>query len=149
MKNLKNKFLLKLINFYPPFLGAGIRVKQRQSESLEFSVSMPLNKLNANYVGTQFGGSLYSMCDPFFMLILMNELGKNYIVWDKAASIKFIRPGRGKVFATFKISKKEVETVREMVKTHGKYEPNYSVEVKNSKNEVVALVEKTLYVREK
>ena len=73
---------------------------------------MKLRWWNRNYVGTQFGGSLYSMCDPFFMLILVEALGPRYVVWDKAATIRFRRPGRGTVHATFHIPQERIDEIR-------------------------------------
>ena len=102
----------KWINWYPPLLGAGIHVLHRESDAYTIKVKMPLTKLNFNAVGTHFGGSLYAMCDPFFMLILMQHLGHDYIVWDKAASIQFLKPGRGIVTATFHISPQHISCRR-------------------------------------
>jgi hypothetical protein len=93
----------KLINWYPPLLGAGIRVRHRDGDAYTIKVKMPLTRLNLDAVGTHFGGSLYAMCDPWFMLILMQHLGRDYIVWDKAAVIQFVKPGKGTVYATFHI----------------------------------------------
>jgi hypothetical protein len=82
----------------PPFLGAGIRVKRLASDWKEIDVEMRLRWWNANYVGTRYGGSLYSTADPFFMVMLIENLGKEYIVWDKAASIRLKKPGTRKSF---------------------------------------------------
>ncbi len=89
------------MTLYPPYLGAGVRVQHISADFRHVKVRMGLGWYNRNYVGTQFGGSLYSMVDPFFMLMLMENLGRDYIVWDKAASIDFIAPGKGPVFAEF------------------------------------------------
>jgi hypothetical protein len=83
------------MSFYPPYLGAGVRVRHISDDFRDVTVSMGLGWYNRNYVGTQFGGSLYSMVDPFYMLMLMENLGRQYIVWDKAADIDFISPGKG------------------------------------------------------
>lgn len=85
----KARLLRFAMNLYPPFLGAGIRVRHIAGDFREVRVRMGLNRLNRNYVGTQFGGSLYAMTDPFFMLMLMENLGRDYVVWDKAANIEF------------------------------------------------------------
>ena len=105
LSKLRKKYILKLINLYPPYLGAGISVRALNQEETSLEVSMKLRSWNQNYVGTHFGGSLYSMCDPWFMLVLIKELGAEYLVWDKAASIRFVRPGKGRVRAVFEISK--------------------------------------------
>jgi acyl-coenzyme A thioesterase PaaI-like protein len=146
-----NSFWLRLrekfINIYPPLLGAGIRVRQIDERSTY--VEMKLTALNRNLVGVHFGGSLYAMCDPWFMLILMRVLGNDYIIWDKAASIKFVSPGRGKVTATFHIPPERVDQIRADADRDGKTEPTFSVDVLDEQGQVVAHVEKLLYVRRK
>ena len=146
-----NSFLFRLrerlINFYPPFLGAGIHSHSIDEHTIY--VEMKLTAFNRNIVGVHFGGSLYAMCDPWFMLIMMRGLGSDYIVWDKAASIKFINPGRGTVKAVFQISQDKIEEIRAAADGGGKIEPVFSVDVTDEQGQVVAQVEKLLYVRRK
>jgi len=149
MARKKPPLLLRLINVWPPYLGAGIRVTRIAEDLRTYEVRMKLRLLNRNYVGTQFGGSLYSMCDPFFMLILMEGLGRGYEVWDKWASIRFRRPGRGTVYATFHVPEAEIEAIRRQADAEGKAEPRFTVEVRDGAGEVVAVVEKLLHVRRK
>jgi acyl-coenzyme A thioesterase PaaI-like protein len=137
----------RLINFYPPLLGAGIR--SRRIDELTIHVEMKLTALNRNIVGVHFGGSLYAMCDPWFMLIMMRALGSDYIVWDKAASIKFVSPGRGTVKAVFQIPQERVNEIRAVADRGEKIEPTFSVDVLCKQGQVVAHVEKLLYVRKK
>lgn len=139
----------KWINFYPPLLGAGIRVLHRQSDEHTIIVQLKLTRFNLNAVGVHFGGSLYAMCDPFFMLILMQHIGQDYIVWDKAASIQFLKPGRGTVSATFHISSEQIAELRAQADREGKIEPLFSVDVIDERGEIVAKVEKRLYIRQK
>ncbi len=138
-----------VMNLWPPFLGAGIRVKRLRSDWREIEVEMKLRRWNANFVGTHYGGSLYSMTDPFLMLMLINCLGRDYIVWDKAASIRFRRPGKGTVRAAFQISDRELDEIRQALLTEAKVERTFVVEVKDGAGEVIAQVEKLLYVRKK
>jgi acyl-coenzyme A thioesterase PaaI-like protein len=140
---------LKWINLYPPMLGAGIRVDYLASDLSTIRVQMKLTRLNVNLVGTHFGGSLYTMCDPWFMLMLIHHLGKGYIVWDKSATIQFLRPGRGTVTATFEMPRDRVDEIRRLADSGGKIEPTFVVDVVDEKKEVVAHVEKLLYVRKK
>ena len=137
----------RLINFYPPLLGAGIR--SRTIDDLTIHVEMKLTALNRNIVGVHFGGSLYAMCDPWFMLIMMRALGPDYIVWDKAASIKFVSPGRGTVKAVFQIPQERVNEIRAVADRGEKIEPTFSVDVLGEQGQVIAHVEKLLYVRKK
>jgi hypothetical protein len=141
-------WLLRVMSFYPPYLGAGIRVKA-SPDLRTFEVRMKLHLWNRNYLGTQFGGSLYSMCDPFFVLILSTALGGRYVVWDKTATIRFRRPGRGTVTATFHIPQETVDEIRAAADDGGKVEPTFQVNLLDEQGEVVAEVEKLLYVRRK
>jgi hypothetical protein len=148
MASFSQRMMLRLVNLWPPIAGAGIRVHWG-SDMKSVDVEMKLRVWNRNFVGTHYGGSLYSMCDPFYMLMLIKHLGPEYVVWDKAASIRFRKPGKGKVRAEFRISDAQLEDIREQLKTLPKYEPTFTVEVKNEAGEVVAEVEKVLHVRKK
>jgi acyl-coenzyme A thioesterase PaaI-like protein len=141
------RLLARIINVYPPFLGAGIRVRQSKAEPYTVISSMTLRPWNRNLFGTHFGGSLYAMCDPFFALILARHLGAGYVVWDRSASIEFLRPGRGIVRATFHIPPDEIAKIRERADEGEKVEPRLVAEVVGEDGEVVARVEKRLYVR--
>jgi Domain of unknown function (DUF4442) len=138
-----------LINLWPPFLGMGIRVTRLQPDWKAIDVEMTLRFWNRNYVGTHFGGSLYAMTDPFYMLMLIENLGRDYVVWDKSASVRFRKPGRGTVFAAFRLSDEQIENVRRELRTREKTEPTFSVEVKDAAGTVIAEVEKVIHVRKK
>ena len=145
----KSHALRRWINLWPPFLGAGIRITHIASDMKAVDVEMKLRFWNANYVGTHFGGSLFAMTDAFYMLMLMANLGRDYIVWDKAATIRYRKPGKGTVRAEFRLSDSQIEDIREKLKTLPKYEPVFSVEVKDEAGVVIAEVEKVLHVRKK
>ena len=147
MNSFRLRLRERLINFYPPLLGAGIR--SRTIDELTIHVEMKLTALNRNIVGVHFGGSLYAMCDPWFMLIMMRALGPDYLVWDKAASIKFVSPGRGTVKAVFQIPQERVNEIRAVADRGEKIEPTFSVDVLGEHGQVIAHVEKLLYVRKK
>ena len=110
---------------------------------------MKLHWWNRNYVKTHFGGSLYSMCDPFFMIMLSKRLGRGYIVWDKAATVRFRRPGPGTVYARFHMPEEEVQRIRDLAEVEPTVEPTYTVDVVSEDGQVVAQVEKLLYIRRK
>lgn len=143
----KARLLRWVLNLYPPYLGAGVRVRHISADFRDVQVCMGLGWYNRNYVGTQFGGSLYSMVDPFFMLMLMENLGPDYIVWDKAATIDFIAPGRGPVFARLSIDQALLDDVRQQTATGEKYLPQWQGEIHDGSGTLVARVDKTLYVR--
>jgi acyl-coenzyme A thioesterase PaaI-like protein len=141
---------LKLfLNLYPPYLGAGVRVVHAADDFSRWDVEMKLTRYNRNYFGTHFGGSLYSMCDPFFLLIVIKMLGSEYLVWDKEASIRFKKPGRGRVKARFEVSRERIAEIKAEVDRKRKMDVVVSVEVVSDEGEVVAEVEKRLYVRKK
>ena len=143
----KARFLRWALNFYPPYIGAGVRVRHISADFQLVQVKMGLGWYNRNYVGTQFGGSLYSMTDPFFMLMVMESLGRQYIVWDKAARIDFIAPGKGPVYANFAIDDALLTEIRTRTATGDKYLPELHVDVCDGAGTLVARVHKTLYVR--
>jgi len=139
--------LRRSMSLYPPFLGAGVRVRTLSRHPLVFESSMRLRWWNRNYVGTQFGGSLYAMADPFFMLILIDALGPDFVVWDKAATIRFRRPGRGTVAARFEIPAGRVEEIRSEALAAGRAEPVFIALVVDRAGETVAEIDKAISVR--
>lgn len=145
----KARLLRWFLTLYPPYLGAGVRVQALSADFRHAKVRMGLGWYNRNYVGTQFGGSLYSMVDPFYMLLLIENLGRDYIVWDKAASIDFISPGKGPVYAEFSIADALLDEIRRQTAGGEKYLPHLKVEIHDGSGTLVARVDKTLYVRRK
>jgi hypothetical protein len=137
------------MNLWPPFLGAGIRVTRMQPDWKAIDVEMKLHFWNSNYVGTHFGGSLYAMTDPFYMLMLIENLCPDYIVWDKSASVRFRQPGKGKVAAAFRLSEQQIEELRRELNTQEKIEPTFTVDVKDESGSVIAQVQKVLHIRKK
>jgi len=149
VKAILKRYMRMYLNVWPPFLGAGIRVKRLASDWKEIDVEMKLRRWNANYVGTHYGGSLYSMADPFFMVMLIENLGEDYIVWDKAASIRFKKPGRGTVSARFRLSDEQIDEIRQALTSQVKIERVFTVEILDEFGSVVAEVEKLLHIRRK
>jgi acyl-coenzyme A thioesterase PaaI-like protein len=138
-----------LFNLYPPFLGAGIRVADIARDWRHVRVRMPLRWFNRNYVGTHFGGSLYAMTDPFLMIMAIQNLGPDFVVWDKAAAIEFVAPGRGTVTAEFRLEEADLERMRQETAGGGKSLPWFDVEVRGEDGTLVARVRKQLYIRRK
>jgi acyl-coenzyme A thioesterase PaaI-like protein len=141
------KLLRRGMRYWPPFLGAGISVRSLSEDFRDAVVVLKLGRLNRNYVGTHFGGSLYAMTDPFFMIMLMKNLGPEYLVWDKEGHIEYVAPGRGTVSAHFHLSEHRIAEVREQASGGEKIFPEFHVSVKDEAGAVVARVRKTLYVR--
>ncbi len=140
---------MKLINIWPPFLGAGIRVKDYRSDFSYILVQMKSHFWNKNYVGSHYGGSIYSMTDPFYMLMLIKILGKDYIVWDKSAKIRYRKPAKGTVYARFELSLEQITDIKGKVETGMKDEPCFHIQVTDAEGSVVAEIEKTLHIKRK
>jgi hypothetical protein len=138
-----------MMQFWPPFWGAGIRVKNFNPDVTHIVVQMKMRFWNKNYVGTHFGGSIYSMTDPFYMLMLLNLLGKGYIVWDKSASIRYKIPAKGTIYATFELSQEQIKAIRQQVEEEQKIQPEFIVKVTNEAGEVVAEVKKIISIAKK
>jgi len=143
------RILRRLGNLWMPFWGAGIKIAYVSPDYRLIRVQMKLRWYNKNYVGTHFGGSMYAMTDPFYMMMLINNLGRDYIVWDKAAKIDFLKPGRGTLTVTFSMTENDIQDIKNKADSDGKYVFDIPVEILDEKNEVVATVTKTLYVRKK
>ncbi len=150
MATLRQRLMMRLVNLYPPYLGAGVRVSYPKDDAHRIDVRLGLHWWNKNLFGTQFGGSLYSMCDPHFVFIVMRHLGPGYLVWDKAAQIEFLKPGRGPVRAAFHVPASAIGEIRAAADRGEKIEPVFTAEVvAETGGEVVARVTKRLWVRKK
>lgn len=149
MFDLRQKFLEKAINFYGPFVGAGVKLKEMSKDYRYAKVTMPLTFYNKNYMGTQFGGSLYAMVDPWYMLMLIKNLGKNFIVWDKGATIRFKKPGRGKVTAEFILTQTVIDEIKAHVEANTKMDYTFKVEIKDEEGLLICEVDKVVYIRKK
>ena len=146
-RHLSPRLLRFGMNLWPPFLGAGIRVKRIAPDFREVLVEMRLGWFNRNYVGTHFGGSLYAMTDPFFTLMVIHNLPRDYLVWDKAAGVDFIAPGRGRVQARFVLTQQDIDAIVRMTAEGDKHLHLFKAEVLDAEGLVVARVEKIVYVR--
>ncbi len=152
MVSLRHRVLkwgLRHPSLFPPFVGAGIRAVTADPGGGIYRVRMKLSFYNCNALGTHFGGSLYAMCDPFLVLILIDQLGPDYAVWDKTSTIEFRRPGRGTVSAAFEIPHEQVAEIRAAADAGQVVEPVFEVNVVDQSGETVARVTKTLHVSHK
>jgi len=138
-----------LINLYPPYIGAGVRIASIAPDWSQMVVDLKLRFYNRNYVGTHYGGNLFTMTDPFYMLMLIHRLGPEYRVWDQKAEITYLKPGRGRVRATMGITDAQLQDIRDATQDGAKHLPRFMVEVIDEQGDVVATVDKTLYVRRK
>ncbi|MEO6687568.1 MAG: DUF4442 domain-containing protein [Dokdonella sp.] len=149
MKKVSPRTLRRVMNLWPPFLFSGIRVLEISADWRYVRVVLRRHWYNRNFVGTHFGGSLFAMTDPFWMIPTLECLGSEYIVWDKAAEIEFVAPGRSDVFAEFRIDDATLDEIRAATASGEKYLRWFDTEVRSGDGELIARVRKQLYVRRK
>lgn len=149
MKNPRFEKMIRRVNLYPPFVGMGIRVRSHNDDFTRFDVELRERWYTRNLFGTHFGGSLYTMADPFYVFIVTLNLGRNYIVWDKSASIDFLRPAEGTISACFEISEDKLDEIRAQVDRDSKGTFEFETELLNESGDAVARVRKLVYARVK
>lgn len=137
------------MNLWPPFWGMRIHILSISDDWRHIRMRMKLSLRNKNYVGTHFGGGLFVMVDPFYMLMLSNILGRDYLVWDKSAQIEFVSPGRTTVFADFRLDEAAIAEIKAQTASGDKFEPSFPVDIVDAQGKIVARVRKTIYIRRK
>ena len=146
---MKASTLRRFMNLWPPFLFSGIRVTAIDPDFRYVRVELRQHWYNRNYVGTHFGGSLFAMADPFRMIPLLQVLGRDYLVWDQASQIEFLKPGRGTISAEFRLDDAILAEIRSATADGEKYLRWFETELRNAEGEVVAKVRKQVYIRRK
>ena len=148
-ESFKSKRFRWFFNFFPAYRGTGGRVAYISDDFREIRVRLPLSWRTRNYVGTIYGGSIYASIDPIYLLMLIHILGPDYIVWDKAAKIRFKKPGKGTLYADFKLDEAEIDEIKRLAETSASVDRIYNVELKGATGVVHAVIEKTLYIKRK
>jgi hypothetical protein len=138
-----------LLNLWPCIRGTGARITYLAPDYTELHVHLPLNWRTRNRVGTIFGGSMYASVDPFYMIMLMETLGPKYVVWDKAAAIRFRKPGRSTLKAVFKLTPDLLAWIRRIVESEGEHTFDLPLALTDAEGVVHAEITKTLYVATK
>ena len=138
-----------MFNFFPAYRGTGGRVVYIADDFHEVRVKLPLNWRTRNYVGTIYGGSIYASVDPIYMLMLIHILGPEYVVWDKAAKIRFKKPGKDTLYVDFQLSQEEIGEIKKLAETERSVDRIYKLELKDKNGVVHAFIEKTLYIAKK
>lgn len=146
---MKPSTLRRLMNIWSPFRSPGIRVTHWSDDWREVRVELRQRRFNMNFVGTHYGGSLFSMTDPFWMLILLHVLGRDYLVWDKTSEIDFVKPGKGTVSARFRLHQSVLDDIIAATASGAKHLHWLPVDVVDAEGETVAEVRKQVYVRRK
>jgi hypothetical protein len=134
-------------NFFPAYRGTGARVTYIAGDFREVRIKLPLNWRTRNYVGTIYGGSMYGAVDPIYMVMLIKLLGRDYIVWDKAALIRFKKPGRATLYARITMDDGELETIQSLLERQPKVDRIYQLQLTDRDGVVHAEVEKTVHIR--
>ncbi|MCL9782577.1 DUF4442 domain-containing protein [Vibrio sp. S4M6] len=145
----KPNVVRRVLNLWPPFWGSGIKIVSISDDFRSVSVRLKFRWWNKNANRAQYGGSIFSLTDPVYALMLMGILGKEYYVWDKEASINFIKPGYSDLYADFIISDDQISTILSSTLNGEKCFPEFVVRVKDKSDEVVSEVQRVLYVRKK
>jgi len=135
------------MNVWPPFLFSGIRITKFSDDFRYVKVELRSHWYNRNYVGSHFGGSLFAMTDPFWMIMVLRNIGSDYLVWDKSAEIEFVRPGRGRVSTEFRLEQSVLDELRASASDNQKVLRWFEMDVKDDQGELVAKVRKQVYVR--
>lgn len=143
----RTRWLRWKLKLFPAWRGTGATVTYIADDFRELRVKLPLSWRTRNYVGSIFGGSLYSAVDPWYMILLIQILGRGYVVWDKAASIRFHKPGRSTLYATFKFDDAELDAIREATAGGQPVDRIYNIDLMDADGVVHASVEKVLYIR--
>lgn len=136
-------------NFFPAFRGTGARVTYIAADWREVRIELPLSWRTRNYVGTIYGGSMYGAVDPIYMIMLIQLLGPDYTVWDKAASIRFRKPGKGTLMARFVVDDAETEAIKAALADQPTLDRVYHVDLVDANGIVHASIDKTLHIRRK
>ncbi len=148
-ESFKSRMFRWGFNFFPAYRGTGGRITYISDDWHEARVKLPLSWRTRNYVGTIYGGSIYASIDPIYMLMLMHILGRGYVVWDKAANVRFRRPGKTTLWADFLLSPDEIAEIKRLAETERSVDRIYTVELKDKEGKVHATIEKTLYIAKK
>jgi uncharacterized protein DUF4442 len=134
-------------NLFPAYFGTGARIVYIASDWREVRVELPLSIRTRNYVGTIFGGSMYGAVDPIYMIMLIYLLGRDYVVWDRAATIRFRKPGRDTLYASFAIDDAELDAIRAAAAGGEAIDRTYTVDLVDRHGTVHAQIEKVIYIR--
>lgn len=148
-ESFRSRWFRRLMNVYPMYFGTGGKIVFWSSDSSEVHLRLGLNLWTRNYVGTIFGGSFFAASDPFYMLMLMKQLGEGYVVWDKTAHIRFRRPGRNRMYAVLRIAPDELELIRQEVKASGHATKTFSIRWQDKQGVVYAEIERQCYIADK
>ena len=137
------------LNHFPAFWFTGGRITYLATDFREAHLELPLNRRTRNLVGTMFGGSMFAATDAIYMVMLIHLMGRDYIVWDKGGTIRFLKPGRGRLYARYSVPEEETAAIKTALQTQRSIDRVYAIELKNDAGVTCASIERTIYVRKK
>ena len=142
-----NRWLIYLYNFWPPFFGAGIKIDYISPDFRLVRVRLKKRPWTTNIVGIQYGGSMFSMTDPFYMTMLMQNLGPAYRILDKSSHISYLKPGKTELYSEFKLTQEQIDEIKRQVDALGKFEWTVQASVFDKRGEKIAQVEKVIWIK--
>jgi acyl-coenzyme A thioesterase PaaI-like protein len=148
-ESLSSRMLRWKFNLFPAYRGTGARITYIADDTREVRLRLPLSWRSRNAVGTIFGGSMYGAADPIYMIMLIRLLGRDYVVWDKSAEIRFRKPGRTTLYATFRIDDAELSAIRDATAAGNPIDRVYTVDLVDREGVPHATITKTIYIRRK
>ncbi len=148
-ESLKSRLTRLAFNFFPAYWGTGAHITYLAQDWREVRVKLPLTWRTRNYVGTIFGGSMYGAVDPIYMVMLIQLLGPEYVVWDKDAAVHFKRPGRSALYACFMLEAQEIDAIKAELTQCSSLERTYQVNLIDSEGMIHASITKTIFIRRK
>ena len=148
-ESYKSRLHRTVFNFFPAFWSTGAKVTYLAADYKEVHLKLPLSWRTRNYVGTIFGGSMFASTDVLYFLLVLKNIGNDHIIWDKASSIRFKKPGKGILYAKAVISDEEIETIKKELQNTDKIVRDYHLDLIDEAGDVCASIEKTIHIRNK
>lgn len=135
-----------MMNWYPMYFGTGGKILFWSGDNAEVHLRLKLNVWTYNYVGTIFGGSMFAACDPFYMVMLLRTLGRDYVVWDKSASIRFRKPARKPLYTVLKLTPEVIDEIKKKTLEHGHCTQLFVIQWLDAAGALHAEVERHCYI---
>ena len=153
-KLLKKYFKVSTIykygfNWSPMYRRTTAKIVDVSDDLLYIKIRLKLNWKNRNYAGTMFGGSMLAATDPIYMIQLLQILGDQYIVWDKAVDAKYKKPGKGTIYGEFIFTKEEIDSIKKTVHEKNQLDLTKTMSLVDAEKNIIATFNKTLYIADK
>ena len=147
-ESLKTRLKRIAFNFFPAVWASGGKYTYVSEDMRELHLKLPLNLRSRNYIGTIFGGSMFSATDPMFFMMLIKNL-PGYIIWDKASSIRYKKPGRDVLYTKTKITQEDIDSIVEELKSKDKLDRVFTLDLIDTAGDGCATIKKNIHIRHK